>query len=743
MAGNPGLERLIPIVNKLQDAFTQLDVTVQFDLPQIAVVGVQSAGKSSVLENFVGRDFLPRGVGIVTRRPLILQLNHSELEYGEFLHKKGKKFENFDEIRKEIEAETNRLTGKNKGISKIPINLSIYSPHVLNFTIIDLPGLTKVPIGDQPTDIETQIRDMVLEFVKNDNCIILAISPANSDLANSDALKIAKEVDPKGDRTIGVLTKLDLMDEGTDARDILENKLLPLRRGYIGVVNRSQKDIDGRKDIKAALQAEKQFFQTNPAYRHMADKLGTPHLQKVLNQQLTKHIRNTLPSLREKIQKQKANLDKEMDTINRLNPNDPLAKAKIMQQMIQQLRDDFGTIVEGSIATEINTIELSGGAKINRIFHESLQSEIAKIIIEEEALRNEITLAIQNIHAIRNGLFPPDKAFETVVTKHIRKLKEPSLKCKELVVTELEEIIQLCLEKMNRYPRLREETERILMEQILRRDEVCEEYINTFMACELSLINIPQDDIIRHKAQEVKEDTVFAYKIIRKGLMTIQNVGNSKDGPRDYWFVLTNKYLSWYKDRNERYKKATLPLDGLKLKLVEQVFGEPRKKVFRLVKLKNRKKFQDHKQLEFCSKNPNDMSLWTSSFLEVGILVDQSDSLSDISDLENVDEDTQPKDSLGNQVEKILNLVDSYMKIEMKTFRDHLPKIIMNLIVMNVKTFISVELPAHLNTCENQSSLMDEGEEETAKREEVMKMHRACKEALKIIGDVAKSTIVT
>eukprot|EP00063_Salmo_salar_P083845 XP_014058680.1 PREDICTED: dynamin-2-like [Salmo salar] len=66
-----------------------------------------------------------------------------------------------------------------------------------------------------------------------------------------------------GLRTIGVITKLDLMDEGTDAKDILENKLLPLRRGYIGVVNRSQKDIDGRKDIRAALAAERKFFLLN------------------------------------------------------------------------------------------------------------------------------------------------------------------------------------------------------------------------------------------------------------------------------------------------------------------------------------------------------------------------------------------------------------------------------------------------------------------------------------------------
>ena len=106
----------------------------------------------------------------------------------------------------------------------------------------------------------------------------------------------------EGLRTIGVITKLDLMDEGTDAREVLENKLLPLRRGYVGVVNRSQKDIDGRKDIKMAIAAEKKFFLGHPAYRHMADRMGTPYLQRVLNQQLTNHIRETLPGLRDRLQ---------------------------------------------------------------------------------------------------------------------------------------------------------------------------------------------------------------------------------------------------------------------------------------------------------------------------------------------------------------------------------------------------------------------------------------------------------
>ena len=123
------MEQLIPIVNKLQDAFTQLGIPLALDLPQIAVVGGQSAGKSSVLENFVGRDFLPRGSGIVTRRPLILQLFYSPIEYGEFLHQKGRKYSDFDAIRKEIEDETDRVTGSSKNISSLPINLRVYSPH--------------------------------------------------------------------------------------------------------------------------------------------------------------------------------------------------------------------------------------------------------------------------------------------------------------------------------------------------------------------------------------------------------------------------------------------------------------------------------------------------------------------------------------------------------------------------------------------------------------------------------------
>lgn len=190
--------------------------------------------------------------------------------------------------------------------------------------------MTRIPVGDHPENIETLIRDMILEYISKENCLILAVTPANVDLTTSDALKLAREVDKEGLRTIGVITKLDLMDKGTDARDIFENKLLPLRRGYIGVVNRSQEDINSQKDIADALKCEREFFTKHKYYRHIIDRLGTPYLQHMLNRQLTEHIRNTLPALQDKLRRQTVTLEKEVADFTQLHPDDPVIIKKVM-----------------------------------------------------------------------------------------------------------------------------------------------------------------------------------------------------------------------------------------------------------------------------------------------------------------------------------------------------------------------------------------------------------------------------
>ncbi|XP_053084235.1 dynamin-3 isoform X6 [Pangasianodon hypophthalmus] len=761
--GNRGMEELIPLINKLQDAFSSIGQSCNLDLPQIAVVGGQSAGKSSVLENFVGRDFLPRGSGIVTRRPLVLQLINSKAEYAEFLHCKGKKFVDFDEVRMEIEAETDRITGSNKGISPIPINLRVYSPNVLNLTLIDLPGMTKVAVGDQPQDIEHQIRDMLLQFITKDSCLILAVTPANTDLANSDALKIAKEVDPQGLRTIGVITKLDLMDEGTDARDILENKLLPLRRGYIGVVNRSQKDIDGRKDIRAALAAERKFFLSHPAYRHIAERMGTPHLQKTLNQQLTNHIRDTLPGLRSKLQSQLLSLEKEVEEYKNFRPDDPTRKTKALLQMVQQFGVDFEKCIEGS-GDQVDTVELSGGARINRIFHERFPFELVKIVFDEKELRREISHAIKNVHGVRTGLFTPDLAFEAIVKKQIIKLKEPCLKCIDLVIQELINTVRQCTNKLNSYPRLREETERIVTTYVREREGKTKDQVLLLIDIELSYINTNHEDFIgfanldhrrlddgtlpsaQQRTHANKKRPIpnqlsgliegTPEKVIRKGWLTI-NISFMKGGSKEYWFVLTAESLSWYKDEEEKEKKYMLPLDNLKLRDVEKGFMST-KHTFAIFNTEQRNVYKDLRQIELACDSQEDVDSWKASFLRAGVYPEKDQAEAD----DGAPVDTFSMDpQLERQVETIRNLVDSYIGIVNKTIRDLMPKTIMHLMINNAKDFIHSELLAYLYSSGDQNSLMEESADQAQRRDEMLRMYHALKEALSIIGDISTSTI--
>ncbi|CAJ0566903.1 unnamed protein product, partial [Mesorhabditis spiculigera] len=259
--------------------------------PQIVVVGAQSSGKSSVIAAIVGRDFLPRGTGIVTRRPLHLQLCHVPLDdaasrqgqlgdWARFDHTGDRTFEDFELVRKEIEEETDRLTGSNTEILATPISLRIYSHRVVNMRLVDLPGMTKVPVGGQPTNIEERIRALILPYITNSNSIILAVIPANQDFVSSEALKMAREVDSEGERTLVVLTKLDLMDHGTNALDVLTRQLVHVKLGIIGVVNRSQADIEAQKPLEDVLRDEESLLARE--YPTLASRQGTRYLSQTI-----------------------------------------------------------------------------------------------------------------------------------------------------------------------------------------------------------------------------------------------------------------------------------------------------------------------------------------------------------------------------------------------------------------------------------------------------------------------------
>lgn len=501
------MDALIPVVNKLQEIFSCLGAEL-VHLPQIVVVGSQSSGKSSVLESIVGRDFLPRGSGIVTRRPLVLQLvnvasqddrkqaaggdnGFAAEEWGTFLHCKNKILVDFEEIRQEIVDETERMTGTNKGISPEPIHLKIFSPHILNLTLVDLPGITKVPVGDQPVDIEQQIREMVVNYISNPNSLILGVTAANTDMATSEALKLARDIDPDGRRTLAVITKLDLMDAGTDAVDVLTGRVVPVKLGIIGVVNRSQHDINVNKSIADAIQDEQSFLQRR--YPSLANRNGTKHLAKTLNRLLMHHIRLCLPELKTRVNVLTSQYQSMLNSYGQ-----PIQDhSATLLHIITKFAAEYCHTIEGT-AKNIETSELCGGARICYIFHETFGRTLESIDPLTGLTTLDVLTAIRNATGPRPALFVPEVSFELLVKRQIKRLEEPGLRCVELVHEELQRIIQHCstnnTQELLRFPKLHDAIVEVMMGLLRKRLPVTNEMVHNLVAIELAYINTKHPD---------------------------------------------------------------------------------------------------------------------------------------------------------------------------------------------------------------------------------------------------------
>lgn len=489
------MERLIPILNKLQDVTAQCKLAIE--LPQIVVVGSQSSGKSSVLESLVGRDFLPRGAGIVTRRPLILQLRKEDTEeWGEFGHIPGERFSDFREILKEIESATRDVTGE-RGISSAPINLKIHSSKVVDITLVDLPGITKVPVGDQPRNIEELIRTMILEYITSPNSVILAITAANSDLANSDALKLAKEVDPEGLRTLGVLTKIDLMDRGTDALEMLENRVYPLRLGYVGVVCRSQEDIAKRVLMKNHLGFERTFFHNHPKYSKIATRLGTEFLAKRLNSLLISHLKERLPILKKRVAEMLVVKEAEMRSYGLPLSDTPNSQGAILLNILQRFQKAYSDMIEGRIV-QPSSSELEGGARINSIFNTEFKGELEEISPFDGLSDTDIRTTLLNSTGIRQALFIPESAFEILAKRQVSRLLDPSLRCAERVYQELQDMIshKMGLPELERFQSLREALLEVVNDLLRKCLKPTVKMITNLVEIEQAYINIQHPDFI-------------------------------------------------------------------------------------------------------------------------------------------------------------------------------------------------------------------------------------------------------
>ncbi|XP_070973429.1 dynamin-1-like protein isoform X2 [Oncorhynchus clarkii lewisi] len=689
------MEALIPVINKLQDVFNTVGADI-IQLPQIAVVGTQSSGKSSVLEALVGRDLLPRGTGVVTRRPLILQLVHVDPEdrrktseengvdgeeWGKFLHTKNKIYTDFDEICLEIEAETERVSGNNKGITDEPIHLKIFSPHVVNLTLVDLPGITKVPVGDQPKDIEVQIKDLIVKHISNPNSIILAVTAANTDMATSEALKVAREVDPDGRRTLAVVTKLDLMDAGTDAMDVLMGRVIPVKLGLIGVVNRSQLDINNKKTVADAIRDEYAFLQKK--YPSLASRNGTKYLARTLNRLLMHHIRDCLPELKTRINVLAAQYQSLLSSYG-----EPVEdQSSTLLQLITKFAAEYCHTIEGT-AKYIETTELCGGARICYIFHETFGRTLESVDPLGGLTTIDVLTAIRNATGPRPALFVPEVSFELLVKRQVKRLEEPSLRCVELVHEEMQRIIQHCsnysTQELLRFPKLHDAIVEVVTSLLRKRLPVTNEMVHNLVAIELAYINTKHPDfadacgLMNNNIEEQRRNRM---RELPSSVPRDKTAGGGSQGDQE---VGTGNWRGML-------KKGEEGVGGDKSMLQTSNPGSPQR---------------GH----------------AVNLLDVPVPVSRKLSAREQRDCEVIE-----------------RLIKSYFLIVRKNIQDSVPKAVMHFLVNHVKDSLQSELVGQLYKAGLLDDLLTESEDMAQRRNEAADMLKALQKASQVIAEIRET----
>lgn len=445
------LRSMINLVDRLRD----IGVEQYIELPKICVLGTQSAGKSSVLESIVGMDFLPRGEGLCTRRPLELRLNHvPESEgkpYGYFEEIKGEKFYDFDVVRQKIEELTDKKAGLKKNIIDDPIILTIKSHTCPDLTVVDLPGITRIRLKDseQGEDIEKVTKGMAERYCKDPLTIILAVISANTDITTSEGLRMAIDIDKEQKRTLGVLTKIDIMDHGTNAKKTLMGHEVPLKLGYVAMKNRSQQDILNSMKVKEALKKEKDFFDNHPVYKTMPPGyLGTETLVEKLTVIFFNKIKEHLPDIIKTIKSKIKESEEELSLLGVPMPIDNVGKMNMLWNMFSDFCESYKNVIKGKYDSKrLSNLQDEGGYKIKAMFKDLLSEYTGDYRATKEHSDESISYALTIHEGDSIPGFPSVDAFYYLLKPELEKLRDPVFDCLNETYNYMESLSQKILEK--------------------------------------------------------------------------------------------------------------------------------------------------------------------------------------------------------------------------------------------------------------------------------------------------------
>jgi GTP-binding protein EngB required for normal cell division len=574
--------KIIQINNELNGLFND-----QIKLPRIVVVGGQSSGKSSVLNSIITMNILPTGSEMVTRSPLSIELTPTingsspSVEFGNYIVSDSnsnnnsnawKSIKNIkvsypeptnDEltlIKNEIEKITNVIAGTEKNISRQPINIKIFLPNVPNLTLIDLPGITQIACKDkgQPDDIKNQIEDLIGDYIKSEETIILSVVAARNDVEADVGVGLVKKYDANFSRTLGVLTKVDLMNQDTDVSDYVKgtiSKNLKMNYGYYLVRNRTNKEML-TLTMKEGFDKESAFFNTHPVYSKMnsleKSKLGTSNLRDKLVLVLSEKIKDCLPVITRQINEKYESVVKELMTMGNEIPNDNLGKQAYINHLIVNFYQKFTQILDGRDKENYN---IGRAIKDGFTNYRKTINDINPINDMDVKYIEDITKNIEGNHM--SFFIPSIAVFEACIIdnkyKPVQKMLEPTLNCvkenTKLLSKLSTDILNDTKNEIYRYPNLVSYLENKINNQIiLSFSEKTTSYVSDLIYMEESYVwtdsesfNTSVTELMKGKISNIESSTIKTLLI--KYYNTIkENIKNNV--PKAIMLHLINKLKS-------------------------------------------------------------------------------------------------------------------------------------------------------------------------------------------------------
>ncbi|KAK4486458.1 hypothetical protein RD792_009138 [Penstemon davidsonii] len=476
------IDRIRPLLDAI-DKLRLLKVMHEgIQLPTIVVVGDQSSGKSSVIESLAGIS-LPRGQGICTRVPLIIRLqNHPDPQPQIFLQFNGKTVPTDEgQISDAISKATEEVAGKGKGISNTPLTLVVKKKGVPDLTMVDLPGITRVAILDQPEDIYEQVSQMIMEFISPQESIILNVLSAGVDFTTCESIRMSQRVDKTGERTLAVVTKADKSPEGLLEKVTADDVNIGL--GYVCVRNRI-----GDESYEEARDEETRLFESHHLLSKISKSMvGIPVLAQKLVQIQATIIVKCLPEIVRKISDK---LSSNMDDLNKL----PQVMTSISEAMTTFM-NILGLVKEslrklllrGEFDEYPDEMEMHCNARITEMINKyfsDLQSN-GSDHLTNKFLVDEIKV-LEEAKSIGLPNFLPKTAFHTLLRRKVKDVSLFPFDFVENVWNYIERIVvSVLMMHSDNYPQLLSSTKRAAKNLIAKKKQQSVNWVNDIVEMEM------------------------------------------------------------------------------------------------------------------------------------------------------------------------------------------------------------------------------------------------------------------